>query len=222
MAGCRGLLGVSTFLLEIGTEELPADFARLALPQLEQLVRHDLGEARLSHGSIHCTGTPRRLVVQVHDLAQAAPDLEEERKGPPAAQAFKDGSPTQAAIGFARRCGIEADALEVRETPKGPFVFATVLERGRTATELLSSSIPAWIAALQGRRFMRWGDGECRFSRPVRWLVALLDDPGFEFTSKPQRIGHFTAFLNRTGYMKAKVGDWKELFWESAHHQVGD
>ena len=127
MAGCRGLLGVSTFLLEIGTEELPADFARLALPQLEQLVRRDLGEARLSHGAIQCTGTPRRLVVQVQELAQAAPDLEEERKGPPAAQAFKDGSPTQAAIGFARRCGIEADALEVRETPKGPFVFATVL-----------------------------------------------------------------------------------------------
>jgi len=175
VAGCRGLLGVSTFLLEIGTEELPADFARLALPQLEQLVRRDLGEARLSHGAVHCTGTPRRLVVQVQDLAAAAPDLEEERKGPPAAQAFKDGVPTQAAIGFARRCGIEPEALEVRDTAKGPFVFATVLERGRTATELLASSIPAWIAALQGRRFMRWGDGDCRFSRPVRWLVALLD-----------------------------------------------
>lgn len=175
MACCRGLLGVSTFLLEIGTEELPADFARLALPQLEQLVRRDLGEARLSHGAIQCNGTPRRLVIQVQDLAAAAPDLEEERKGPPAAQAFKDGTPTQAAIGFARRCGIEPEALEVRDTPKGPFVFATVLERGRTAAELLTSSIPAWIAALQGRRFMRWGDGDCRFSRPVRWLVALLD-----------------------------------------------
>ena len=176
VAGCRGLLGVSTFLLEIGTEELPADFARLALPQLEQLVRRDFDEARLSHGAITCTGTPRRLVVQVKDLAAAAPDLAEERKGPPAAQAFQDGVPSQAAIGFARRCGIEPDALEVRDTPKGPFVFATVLERGRSATELLTGSIPAWIAALQGRRFMRWGDGECRFSRPVRWLVALLDD----------------------------------------------
>ena len=175
VASCRGLLGVSTFLLEIGTEELPADFARLALPQLEQLVRRDLEEARLSHGAVQCSGSPRRLVVQVQDLAEAAPDLEEERKGPPAAQAFKDGAPTQAAIGFARRCGIDPGALAVRETAKGPFVFATVLERGRTATDLLASSIPAWIAALQGRRFMRWGDGDCRFSRPVRWLVALLD-----------------------------------------------
>ena len=166
---------MSTFLLEIGTEELPADFARLALPQLEQLVRRDLGDARLTHGVIACTGTPRRLVVLVHDLVASADDLEEERKGPPAAQAFKDGQPTQAAIGFAQRCGVAADTLEVRDTPKGPFVFATVLERGRTAAELLTSCIPSWIAALQGRRFMRWGEGDCRFSRPVRWIVALLD-----------------------------------------------
>jgi glycyl-tRNA synthetase beta chain len=166
---------VSTFLLEIGTEELPADFARLALPQLEQLVRRDLAEARLSHGLIDCTGTPRRLVLLVHDLAACADNLQEVRKGPPAAQAFKNGQPTQAAIGFANRCGVAAESLEVRDTPKGPFVFATVMEPGRTAAEVLASSIPTWIGALQGRRFMRWGEGDCRFSRPIRWLVALLD-----------------------------------------------
>jgi glycyl-tRNA synthetase beta chain len=166
---------LSTFLLEIGAEELPADFARLAPQQLEQLVRQDLAQARLNHGAIHCTSTPRRLAVQVLDLAAAASDLQEDRKGPPLAQAFRDGTPTQAAIGFARRCGIEAEALEVRDTAKGPFVFARVLERGRPAAPLLAGLIPTWIAALQGRRFMRWGRGELRFSRPVRWLVALLD-----------------------------------------------
>ncbi len=166
---------MSTFLLEIGTEELPADFARLALPQLEQLVVRDLSEARLGHGAIRCTSTPRRLTVIVEGVEPCAPDLEEDRKGPPAAQALKDGVPTPAAIGFAKRCGIPAEKLEVRETPKGPFVFARVLEKGRTAVDLLSSWIPQWIQALQGRRFMRWGSGEARFSRPVRWLVAMLD-----------------------------------------------
>ena len=175
MGGCCGLPLVSTFLLEIGTEELPADFARLALPQLEQMVSRDLSEARLGHGEIRCTSTPRRLAVVVEGVEAAAPDLEEERKGPPAAQAFKDGVPTPAAEGFAKRCGIDASALEVRETPKGPFVFARVLERGRPAPELLGDWIPQWINSLQGRRFMRWGSGESRFSRPVRWLVAMLD-----------------------------------------------
>lgn len=166
---------MATFLLEIGTEELPADFARLALPQLEHLVRSDLAEQRLSHGAVTCTSTPRRLSVLVADLAAGQQDLEEERKGPPAGQAFKDGVPSQAAIGFAKRCGIEATALEVRETAKGAFVFARVREAGRPSAEVLAQQIPLWIQALQGRRFMRWGEGDNRFSRPVRWLVALLD-----------------------------------------------
>jgi len=166
---------VSTFLLEIGTEELPADFARLALPQLEALVHRDLAERRLSHGAVTVTSTPRRLALVVADLANTAADLEEDRKGPPAAQALKEGVPTPAAIGFAKRCGIEASALEVRDTPKGPFVFARVREPGLPAAELLAACIPPWIAGLQGRRFMRWAEGDSRFSRPVRWLVALLD-----------------------------------------------
>lgn len=166
---------LSTFLLEIGTEELPADFARLALPQLAQLVRRDLAEQRLSHGLLTATSTPRRLALQVEGLPAAAADLEEVRKGPPAGQAFRDGVPTPAAIGFARRCGIAPEALEVRDTPKGPFVFARVLEQGRSTAAVLAEHIPQWIGALQGRRFMRWGEGETRFSRPVRWLVALLD-----------------------------------------------
>ncbi|MEB3173266.1 MAG: glycine--tRNA ligase subunit beta [Cyanobacteriota bacterium] len=166
---------MSTFLLEIGTEELPADFARLALPQLEQLVQRDLGDARLACERVHCTSTPRRLVVQIDGLALSAADAREERKGPPAAQAFRDGLPSEAAQGFARRCGIDPAALEVRETPKGPFVFATVLQQGRPALELLQEFVPQWINALQGRRFMRWGVGDSRFSRPIRWLVALLD-----------------------------------------------
>ena len=166
---------MSTFLLEIGTEELPADFARLALPQLEQLVRKDLDGLRLGFDAIRCTSTPRRLVVTVAGLPERQPDLEEDRKGPPKAQAWKEGKPTAAALGFAKRCGVAAEALEIRDTPKGPFVFARCREVGRPAAEVLAGQIPQWIEALQGRRFMRWGEGEIRFSRPVRWLVALLD-----------------------------------------------
>ena len=164
----------ATFLLEIGTEELPADFASQALDQLKSVVERDLKDQRLDHGAVQVTGTPRRLVVSVDALVDRQPDLTEERKGPPAAQAFKDGVPTQAAIGFAKRCGVAPDQLEVRESPKGPCVFATVHTPGQASTELLQTLIPAWINALQGRRFMRWGSGSQRFSRPIRWLVALF------------------------------------------------
>ena len=163
----------STFLLEIGTEELPADFARLALDQLRQRVLSDLRDQRLDHAEVHINGTPRRLVVQVEGLADRQPDLTEERKGPPVAQAFKDGAPGPAAIGFAKRCGVEPSALDVRDTPKGPCVFATVTTVGQDSAALLQQLIPTWITGLQGRRFMRWGSGSQRFSRPIRWLLAL-------------------------------------------------
>ena len=164
----------STFLLEIGTEELPADFARLALPQLQERVQRDLAELRLKHGDVRVSSTPRRLVVQVKALVDGQDDLREDRKGPPVAQAFVDGKPGPAAIGFAKRCGVDPSALDVRATPKGDCVFATVMVKGQSTVQLLQERIPAWIDALQGRRFMRWGDGDQRFSRPVRWLVALL------------------------------------------------
>jgi len=166
---------MATFLLEIGTEELPADFVRLALPQLETLVTDALAAAGLASSAVRGLGTPRRLAVLVEGLPAQQRDRREQHKGPPAQQAFRDGVPTQAALGFARRCGVEAAALEVRETPRGPFVFATSLVPGRATLEVLAELIPAWIRALQGRRFMRWGEGELRFSRPLRWLVALLD-----------------------------------------------
>ncbi|MEB3301552.1 MAG: glycine--tRNA ligase subunit beta [Cyanobacteriota bacterium] len=164
------------FLLEIGTEELPADFARLALPQLKDQLERDLHGARLGFGSIAVTSTPRRLAVLVDGLPLQQDDRQEEHKGPPAQQAFKDGVPTAAAEGFAKRCGLPVELLEVKETAKGPFVFATTRQQGRPTLEVLAECIPAWIWGLQGRRFMRWGQGESRFSRPVRWLVALLDE----------------------------------------------
>ncbi len=167
---------MATFLLEIGSEELPADFVRLALPQLRQRVEDDLATARLTWQELRVTGTPRRLAVLIGGLATRQEDRLEDRKGPPAATAFAEGSPTAAALGFAGRCGVPAEALEVRPTPKGDFVFAQVLAPGQPTTTVLQSLIPEWIWGLQGRRFMRWGAGESRFSRPVRWLVALLDD----------------------------------------------
>jgi glycyl-tRNA synthetase beta chain len=164
-----------TFLLEVGTEELPADFVDSAIAQWQSLVPKTLDEQFLTPEGIEVYGTPRRLAVLIKGLPVQQPDREEEVKGPPAKAAFKDGKPTQAAEGFARKQGVELDALEVRETDKGEFVFALKKTSGRPATEILTELIPQWITRLEGRRFMRWGDGELRFPRPIRSLVTLLD-----------------------------------------------
>ena len=164
----------STFLLEIGTEELPTGFVSRALTQLSESVAQDLNQLCLSHGAILASGTPRRLVIRVESLTACQQDRREERKGPPASQAIQNGIPGPAAIGFARSCGIEPKALELRNTSKGVCVFASVLVKGHPTIDLLSNLIPKWIQDLQGHRFMRWGSGKQRFSRPIRWLVSLF------------------------------------------------
>lgn len=165
-----------TFLLEVGTEELPADFVDSALAQWQSRLPKALDEHFLTPEAIQVYGTPRRLAMLIQGLPVRQPDREEDVKGPPASAAFKDGKPTSAAAGFARKQGVELDALEIRETDKGAFVFALKKTTGRPATEIITELIPQWIFGLEGRRFMRWGNGELKFPRPVCWLVALLDE----------------------------------------------
>lgn len=166
---------MATFLLEVGTEELPADFVDAAIDQWQSRIPQSLEDHVLTPEVIEYYGTPRRLAVIVRGLPDRQPDQAEEVKGPPAQAAFKDGQPTKAAEGFAQKQGVPVTALEIRPTEKGEFVFVKKTIVGKPTAELLTQLIPQWITGLEGRRFMRWADGDLRFPRPIRWLVALLD-----------------------------------------------
>ena len=166
---------MATFLLEVGTEELPASFVSDALHQWQNRISAELAELALAPEAVRFYGTPRRLAVIFDGLPSRQPDRTEEVKGPPAQAAFRDGQPTKAAEGFARSRGVDVAALEVRDTDKGAFVFVNQEIPGRPAAEILAELIPQWILGLEGKRFMRWGDGDLRFPRPIRWLVALMD-----------------------------------------------
>ncbi|MBE9214130.1 glycine--tRNA ligase subunit beta [Plectonema cf. radiosum LEGE 06105] len=167
---------MANFLLEVGTEELPASFLSGAIAQWKQRIPLSLQENFLDNDTVEVYGTPRRLAVLIKGLPQKQADREEEIKGPPAKAAFKDGTLTKAAEGFANRQGVDVSALEVRSTDKGDFVFVKKSIAGRTTADILTEIIPEWIFKLEGKRLMRWSDGDLRFSRPIRWLVALLDE----------------------------------------------
>lgn len=166
---------MATFLLEVGTEELPANFVDEALTQWRSRIPQSLTEHYLTPEEIEFYGTPRRLAVLIWGLPDRQPDQEEEVKGPPAQAAFKDGQPTKAAVGFAQKQGVDVTALEIRPTEKGEFVFVRKTIFGQPTTEILKTLIPQWITGLEGKRFMRWAEGDLRFPRPIRWLVTLLD-----------------------------------------------
>jgi glycyl-tRNA synthetase beta chain len=166
---------MATFLLEVGTEELPASFVRDALAQWQALLPTALAENFLENEGFAVYGTPRRLAIVIRGLAERQRDRTEEAKGPPAGAAFKDGKPTKAAEGFAASRGASVADLEIRTTDKGDFVFLQQTIPGQATAEVLRSLVPEWIFALEGARFMRWGDGDLKFPRPIRWLVTLLD-----------------------------------------------
>jgi glycyl-tRNA synthetase beta chain len=164
------------FLLEVGTEDLPAGFISDAIRQWESMIPTSLAAQSLRYDNFRVYATPRRLSVLIHNLPPHQADREEEIKGPPAAAAFKDGQPTPAAIGFAKKQGVEVSSLKVRPTDKGDFIFIKKQIPGRETTAILTELVPEWIFKLEGKRLMRWANGELKFPRPIRWLIALWDE----------------------------------------------
>jgi glycyl-tRNA synthetase len=164
-------------LLEIGTEELPVGDLDSALEQLEARLKTLLSEQRLAYQQIRVMGTPRRLVALVEGLETHQSDLEQLVKGPPADRAYNpDGTPTNAAEGFARSKGAVPADLEVRELDGGRYVTLLVRQEGKPSLQVLSEVLPGLIAALRFDRPMRWNSSNIFFSRPVRWLLAIYGE----------------------------------------------
>lgn len=164
-------------LFEIGTEELPSGEIDGALKDLQHFIEKGCKQARLPIGEIRTYGTPRRLALTIDHVAAGGEDLEEIALGPAVKIAFDDeGKPTRAAQGFARGKGIDVSQLQRVETPKGEYIAATVHEPGRPASEILTEILTQAPAQIHWKRSMRWGWGETTFARPVKWIVALLDN----------------------------------------------
>ncbi|MDU5002831.1 MAG: glycine--tRNA ligase subunit beta [Veillonella sp.] len=160
-------------LFEIGAEEIPAGFMPNILGQLKQLAETKLNDAHLPFESIETYGTPRRLALIVKGLADASAEISERHKGPSASIAYDaDGNATKAAIGFARGKGLDVADLVVEDG----YIYAETKTAGVLAKDIVSEMLPQLITGLNFPKSMHWGDLDAKFVRPVRWLVALLDE----------------------------------------------
>ncbi|MDR0434709.1 MAG: glycine--tRNA ligase subunit beta [Gracilibacteraceae bacterium] len=162
------------FLLEIGMEEMPAKFAPDAARQLKENALARLAALRLDFAAVTVYVTPRRLALLVSALAERQADTREETRGPARKAAYDEaGQPTKAALGFAAGQGVRPEDLFVRDFKNIPYVYASRFQAGAAAAELLPAFCAEIIAGLRFPKPMRWGDGDARFARPLRWLVAL-------------------------------------------------
>lgn len=167
----------ATLAIELGTEELPADDVTACESQLCKAVVAALDAARIEHGTVHSIATPRRTAVIVHDVAPRQRDTDELVKGPAAKAAFdKDGNPTAAALGFAKRFGLQPSALIVKEDAGGAYVYARKVEPGQPTPDVLARALPQAIGQITFEKTMRWNASNVAFARPINWIVAVLGD----------------------------------------------
>lgn len=229
------------FLLEIGTEELPAKFAPGVLQQLEEKARKQLEALRLDFSELKVYTTPRRMAVQITKLAEKQTDLSVEVKGPSLKAAHDaEGNPTKAAQGFARGQGVETKDLFEQDLNGVPYVYARKFEAGKPAAELLAQFCIDLINSLHFPKPMRWADLDFRFARPIRWIVALFGTEviPFEFiglnssrTTRGHRmLGHDIELKDPSNYVEdlhqvyvmVDPEERKKVIWEQIQKLAQD
>ena len=180
-------------LFEIGAEEIPAIAVDMGISQLKEEAIAALGRSRLAFDSLETYGSPRRLALLVKGLAEAQEEKLIEIKGPPKSAGYDDkGHPTKAAEGFAKSQGVTLADLIVKEESGREYVYAVKHEVGRRAADLLPEVLAGLVTSLSFPKSMRWGSGEIRFVRPIRWLLALYGDEIIEFSLDGLTSSNFT------------------------------
>ncbi len=164
------------FLLEIGTEEIPARMIQDASQELQKRVEELLTKNSLPHLGIKRSETPRRLALIASGIPTTQPDVQEQLTGPAIKVAYRDGQPTPAAHAFAKKAGVDVSQLQKVTTPKGEYLTASVTNKGKPAAQVLTELLPKEIASIYWPKNMYWRAAKPeRFVRPVRWIVAMLD-----------------------------------------------
>ncbi|PKM89759.1 MAG: glycine--tRNA ligase subunit beta [Firmicutes bacterium HGW-Firmicutes-12] len=170
------------YLLEIGTEEIPAKFMPGVLAQMHEHAQKQFKEHRITYNELKILGTPRRLTLLAYDLSKKGEDLKEEVKGPAKKAAYSpDGQLTKAALGFARSQGVTVEDLFLKDMGNTEYVYAIKEIKGKPTREVLPEIAIQLIASLNFPKPMRWSDLEMRFARPIRWLVSLFDNDVIPF-----------------------------------------
>lgn len=201
------------YLLELGTEEIPARFVENSLKQLKEKWSKLLEEERINYEEIKTYATPRRLVVLIEGLSDKQKDLEELVKGPSEKIAYdNDGHPTKALIGFAKSQGISLDSIVVRQYKGEKYIYANKVAEGRKVQEVIKDKARSIITSISFPKSMRWGGNNFRFSRPIRWIVSLFNDEIVEFEIGNIKVSNKTKGHRFLGSSEIVVNNVDEYF----------
>lgn len=200
-------------LLEIGVEELPSRFGQTTLDQIENNLSELLKEERVKYKAIKKYATPRRLTFVIEELADKANDLEEEVKGPAKKIAIDDeGNFTKPALGFMRSKGLDPQNVYFKQIGNAEYLFGTIKQEGRNTKEVLKNIIPESIKNVTFPKAMRWGGKNMRFARPIRWMVALLDNEVLDVNLEGIKSSNVTKGHRFLGEKEFEVNSIEDYF----------
>ncbi|MFQ5893263.1 MAG: glycine--tRNA ligase subunit beta, partial [Nitrospinota bacterium] len=217
-------MATKELILEIGTEEIPTGFMEPAFDHLKNAITRGLRDHGIAHGEVLATGTPRRLVCCVKELAEKTADVIEEVIGPAKRIAFDEqGNPTKAAEGFARSQNVTVKALQVVETDRGEYVCVRRTIKGKAVVPVLQELLPRAIDSIPFAKSMRWGDYDVRFARPVHWIVAVLGGKVIPFSYGVVTSGNRSRGHRFLALRPFKVTSFAKYLKDAkAHHVVVD
>lgn len=200
-------------VLEIGTEEIPAQYMENALKDLNRLAQKYFEEARISYKEIKVYGTPRRLVLFIFHIKEKQEDIFQKIKGPAYSIAYnKDSQPQKPALKFAQSQGVNVEDLIVEDTEKGKYIFASKSIIGQPTIDLLSQIFPKIIKSMQFPKSMRWGEKSLRFIRPIRWILALYGKEIIRFNLNGLDSENITYGHRLLAPQKIKISSTQEYF----------
>jgi len=204
---------MNNVVLEIGTEEIPAQYMENALKDLNRLAKKYLEESSINYKEIKVYGTPRRLILFIFHIKDKQEDIFQKIKGPAYSIAYnKDSQPQKPALKFAQSQGVNVVDLIVEDTKKGKYIFASKSIIGQPTIELLSQIFPKIIKGMQFPKSMSWGEKSLRFIRPIRWILALYGKKIIKFNLNGLDSENITYGHRLLAPQKIKISSTQEYF----------
>jgi glycyl-tRNA synthetase beta chain len=207
-------------IVELGVEEIPASMIEGAANQFADLLTRALSEQRLSTGERTVWYTPRRIIVGLKDIPDRQENLVETVVGPPKSIGYDaSGAPTKAAAAFAQKNGVPLAKIKIVQTPKGEYLSIARSERGEKTRKLLESLIPEAIRKIQFPKTMHWSPDQFRFTRPLRWIVALFGGKVVRFRLADVESSNLTTghrFLGKSGIRVSSLDLLKDQLRENS------
>jgi len=202
---------MNSLLLEIGTEEIPAGYIEPALKSLSSILLEKLTRARIKFGAVRVFGTPKRLAIEIADVAEKQQELITEITGPPARIGFdENGKPTIAAEKFAQKAGIPVEQLKLKKTKKGEYLSAEKKDSGIQTRMLLKSILPEAILLIAFPKTMKWADLNVLFARPIQSIMALFGENLISFTLGGIKSGRYVFGHRFMHPAKIRINDLAE------------